>query len=86
MNEGAEARKDREQRERQEEVQNQMKMSRTGVPDDIVIVTIAYDLKNGNVQVAGPISNKQMMYGMLEMARDCVVDYNRQNIPGVQTP
>lgn len=72
--------------QRRQEVQEQIEMSREHVPDDIILISIAYDTKTGSVQVAGPIANKHMFYGMLECARDCVLEWNRENVAGVVKP
>lgn len=40
----------------------------------VVEITIRVD-DNGNVNVSGPISNKLMCYGMLELARDAIKNF-----------
>jgi hypothetical protein len=84
--EGDSAKKDREQRERQSQLESSFKASREGLPDHVVVMAIIYDTKAGNVQVMGPIANKHMAYGMLGLARDCIETYNREHIAGVKNP
>lgn len=38
-------------------------------------LTITLDAATGQVQVAGPIDNKMICYGLLEMAKDAIRDY-----------
>ena len=33
---------------------------------------------DGSLQISGPIGNKQLCYGMLEMGKDAVRDYNAE--------
>jgi len=40
----------------------------------IAILTIEFD-ENSAVKVSGPIDNKILCYGMLEMARDAIKDF-----------
>lgn len=39
-------------------------------------------MDNGSVQVQGPLANKMLCYGILEMARDAIKDYK----PPIITP
>lgn len=75
---------DKEASAAQQQMQSAFKASREGVPDHVILMVIAYDTKGGQIQVQGPITNKHMAYGMLGLARDCIEQYNRENIPGVQ--
>ena len=40
-----------------------------------LIVTLTDDGESKNVQVQGPIKDKVLCYGMLEMAKDAIRDY-----------
>lgn len=84
--EGESAKKDREQRERQKQLESSFNATRGGLPDHVVVMVIAYDTKDGNVQVMGPIANKELAYGMIELARDCIYDYSKAHIAGVINP
>ncbi len=68
----------------QKQMESAFKASREGVPDHVILLVIAFDTKGGQVQVQGPIDNKHMSYGMLELARDCIQQYNAERIPGVK--
>ena len=46
-------------------------------PQIIATMTITVD-SLGNVQCNGPIQNRMLCYGMLEIARDIVWDYAQQ--------
>lgn len=43
-----------------------------------VQLVITTDIETGATNVAGPIGNKALCYGMLEQARDAIVEFNRQ--------
>lgn len=36
---------------------------------------ITMNVETGNVNVSGPVENKGLCYGMLEMARDAIKDF-----------
>ena len=74
---------DLEAKESQERLNTSFQASREGVPEHVILMVIAYDTKAGQVQVQGPIGDKIRAYGMLELARDCIYDYNKAHIPGV---
>jgi hypothetical protein len=38
-------------------------------------------MPDGGVSVTGPIGKKGLCYGMLEMAKEAIQDYNRQQQP-----
>lgn len=82
--EGDAAKQDRIEREQKNEVQEQIKQSRDNVPEYIILLSIAFDTRTNNIQVAGPLMDKLMCYKMLEGARDCIYDYNREHIAGVK--
>lgn len=93
--EGNLARQAREAREAQErkpegglsqqEMKSSFEASRKGIPEEVVVLVIAYDTLKGTVQVQGPIANKHMAYAMLELGRDCIHKYNEENIPGISS-
>jgi hypothetical protein len=37
-----------------------------------VQVLLDFDPRTGSLKIHGPIGNKMLMYGMLELAKDCV--------------
>lgn len=47
---------------------------------------IALDPQTNKVSVSGPIDNKQLAYALLEIARDAIYDYNKQQENRVQPP
>jgi hypothetical protein len=44
------------------------------------VIQILITLNGNQVQVQGPIDNKVLCYGMLEMARDAIKDYKPPSI------
>lgn len=42
------------------------------------VMTIKYDDEQNQVSVDGPINNRLLAYGMLEMARDVIKDYTEK--------
>lgn len=60
----------------------------TGLPAHIRSLILTFDTTNGNMQIAGPIAEKLLCYGMLHLAMDIVKDWNdkQAKIPGVVTP
>lgn len=55
-----------------------LNVSRDKVPSDIIIISIAKNMKTGAVQVSGPIDNKYICYGMLGEARDAIQQFADQ--------
>lgn len=47
-----------------------------GLPEGVETVVITFDKVNGNLQIAGKIEDKILMYGILEGAKDLVQQYN----------
>ena len=43
-----------------------------------IVLTITLDTDANQTQVAGPIENKMLVYGMLAEAQDAVRDFHRQ--------
>lgn len=137
--EGIAAKRARDARERQKVLETSFNASRTNLPAHVVLMVIAFD--GNNCQVQGPIANKAlsymmlnfchesimrdpngnltgsaerpmegvdvlviafdqnearlsisgscnkaMAYSMLELARDCIYDYNKERIAGVIDP
>ena len=39
-------------------------------------LTITFDTDTGSINVTGPIENKMLSYGLLESARDAILDFN----------
>lgn len=83
---GDAAKRAQEAQKRGKELESCVQINRDNIPEDIVLLVIAYDTKSGQSQVSGPLGNKELSYGMLEIARDTIYDWNKNNIPGVQTP
>lgn len=48
-------------------------------PADAVVITVTFT-PDGNVNVSGPIENKVLCYGLLEMAKDAIRRYNPNRI------
>ena len=42
---------------------------------------ITFDQQTGNVQVTGPLPNKILCYGMLDMAKDVIREFKGQAAP-----
>lgn len=42
---------------------------------------ITFDQQTGNVQVTGPLPNKLLCYGMLELAKDVIREFKGQAAP-----
>lgn len=66
------------------------------LPEHLKSLIIIFDTKTQEMQLNGPIIDKILCYGMLEMAKECLQHYHRDlltkqkedknNIPGVITP
>lgn len=46
--------------------------------DEKVRIDIVYEPRTGAVSVTGPIQNKTLCYGMLEMAKDVIKDFSEK--------
>ena len=46
-------------------------------------MTITYAPGQNGVTVAGPVDNKALCYGMLELARDAIVEFHQKKANGV---
>jgi hypothetical protein len=44
-------------------------------PTTTVQIIINYDKQTGQCGVSGPVNNKQLMYGLLELAKDAVREF-----------
>jgi hypothetical protein len=66
----------------------------TGAPASVRTLVLTFDTANGNFQVAGPIGDRCLCYGMLALAHDEIFKWNEQqamlkkasNIPGLLEP
>lgn len=67
-------------------VESTFNASRVGIPEEVIVLVIAFDPIKGNIQLNGPIANKGQCYMLLELAKDAVRQYNAERIPGVQAP
>lgn len=47
-------------------------------------IVITFEPETGQINVAGPIENKILTYGLLDLARDAVCDLHRKNENRVQ--
>lgn len=45
------------------------------IPDHIKVISIMLDTKTGAVNVNGPIGDKVMCYGMLQMAHEAIYEH-----------
>ncbi len=55
------------------------------VPEHIKTMMIMFDTKTAQVSVNGPIGDKVMSYGMLEMAKEAIYEYHvKLNIENAQ--
>lgn len=70
--------------QRAHDVESTFNASRKGIPDEVIVLVIAWDSLKGNIQLQGPIGNKGQCYMMLELAKDAVRQYVAERIPGVQ--
>jgi hypothetical protein len=56
----------------------------------MIQVIITMDETTGQVNVNGPLANKFLIYGMLEMARDAIRDWNKSQesriVPATTVP
>lgn len=50
----------------------------TPKPSPIIELRIQFDQSNGNVNVHGPLQNRMLCYGMLEMAREIIYKQGAQ--------
>jgi hypothetical protein len=66
----------------------------TGVPESVRTLVLTFDTANGNFQVAGPIGDKCLCFGMLALAHDEIFKWCEQqdmlkkasNISGLLEP
>jgi hypothetical protein len=49
-----------------------------------IIELVIRHLPNGQIQVTGPIQNKALCYGLLELAKDVIRQVEAGNVPSVQ--
>jgi hypothetical protein len=50
----------------------------------VIQILIEFDPRTGGLKLTGPIGNKIMMYGILELAKDCVANPERgKDRPGI---
>lgn len=52
----------------------------------LIQMTITFNPNNGSVQVVGPITNRTLSYGMLEMAKEAIYDLKEKTKPQIQVP
>ena len=52
----------------------------------IIQMVITFNSNTGSVQVVGPINNRTLSYGMLEMAKEAIYDLKEKNKPQIQIP
>ncbi len=67
---------------------DETKTGGTAKPERKLIATLVIEFDNlGDINVNGPITNKMLCYGMLENARDVVMNYKpievHNQMPGV---
>lgn len=63
------------------------KITPSGLPEHIRSLVLTFDTKNGNFQVAGCIGDKCLSFGMIELAKEAISEWNKNNkIPGVINP
>lgn len=48
-----------------------------GQSSDLPTLTITFNPATNQCEVTGPLMNRFLCYGMLEMARDVIVDWNK---------
>lgn len=53
------------------------------MPAQVLTITIN---EQGQLNVSGPINNKLLAYGMLELAKECVAEHHRQQASGIVMP
>jgi len=53
-------------------------------PSDQIQLVITYSPSSGACNVAGPINNKQLCYGIMELAKDAIRDFVAQQQCRVQ--
>ena len=49
-----------------------------GLPESVRTLILTFDTANGNFQVAGPITDRALCYGMLDLAHDEIFKFNEQ--------
>ena len=54
--------------------------------EQIIQMVITLHPQTGQIQLTGPIHNRTLAYGMLEMAREAIYDYKEKNKPQIQVP
>lgn len=52
----------------------------------LIQMVITFNPNTGAVQVTGPIQNRTLAYGMLEMAKEAVYDFKEKNKSQIQIP
>lgn len=49
-----------------------------GLPENFRMLVITFDVTNGNTQVAGPVDDATLCYGMLGRARDVICEHSKK--------
>ena len=49
-------------------------------------MVITFNPNNGSIQVTGPINNRTLSYGMLEMAKEAIYDLKEKMKSQIQVP
>lgn len=52
----------------------------------IIQMVITFDPNDGRISVTGPINNRTLSYGMLEMAKEAIYDLKEKNKSQIQVP
>ena len=52
----------------------------SGLPESVRTLVLTYDTANGNFQVAGPIGDRALCYGMLLLCHDEILKWNEQQL------
>ncbi len=58
----------------------------TSQEQPLLQMMIIFNPNNGQVQVTGPLNNRTLAYGMLEMAREAIYELKEKMKPQIQIP
>lgn len=65
---------------------NDLKQENKSEVPQLIQMVIIFNPVNGQIQVSGPINNRTLAYGMLEMAREAIYDLKEKMKPKIEIP
>ena len=64
----------------------ELKQEELKQPEELIQMVITFQPSTGRVQVTGPINNRTLSYGMLEMAKEAIYELKGKMKSQIQVP